>query len=223
MELHPDQTDVEERGRAVGRLSDAMTELDKNGVLSIVQKELNAGRDPLELVDEAREGLEVIGAKYEIGEFFLIELMRAAQIFQAIAEVLNPKLKEVHGSVQSKGRMVIGTVFGDIHDLGKNIVKVLLECKGVEVIDLGVNVPIEVFVKKVKEYKPRVLGLSALLTASVPEMNKIVTKLEEAGLRDDLKVICGGGIVGEVRGEMKADLATTNVNEGIRVIESWLH
>jgi methanogenic corrinoid protein MtbC1 len=207
----------------MGKLSDAMTELDKDGLLSIVRRELNVGRDPLELVDEAREGLEVIGAKYEKGEFFLIELMRAAQLFQAIAEVLNPKLKEVHGSIQAKGRMVIGTVFGDIHDLGKNIVKVLLECKGVEIIDLGVNVPIEVFVNKVKEYKPRVLGLSALLTASVPEMNKVVTKLEETGLRDDLKVICGGGIVGEVREEMKADFATTNVNEGIRVIQGWLH
>ena len=207
----------------MAKLSDAIAALDKGGVMKIVEEEINTGRDPLDMVDEAREGLEMVGKKFEKGEFFLIELMRAAQVFQAAAEVINPKLKEMHGDQKAKGKMVIGTVYGDIHDLGKNLVKILLECKGVEVIDLGVNVPAEQIVAAVKEHQPQVLGLSALLTASVPEMNKVVTLLEEAGIRDSVKVVCGGGIVGEVREEMKADHATVDANAGVKVIESWLN
>jgi methylmalonyl-CoA mutase cobalamin-binding domain/chain len=207
----------------MAKLSEAIAALDKDVVMKIVDEELSTGRDPLDMVDEAREGLEMVGKKFEKGEFFLIELMRAAQVFQAAAAVINPKLKEMHGEQKAKGKMVIGTVYGDIHDLGKNIVKILLECKGVEVIDLGVNVPAEQIVAAVKEHQPQVLGLSALLTASVPEMNKVVTLLEEAGIRDGVKVVCGGGIVGEVREKMKADHATVDANEGVKVIESWLN
>lgn len=207
----------------MGKLSEAIIALNKEGVLEIVKQDIDAGRDPLELVAEARIGLEEVGNKFETGEFFLLELIRAAQVFQAAADVFNPAIKQMHGGVEAKGKMVIGTVAGDIHDLGKNIVKILLECKGVEVIDLGVNVPTEQIIASVKEHKPQVLGLSALLTASVPEMNKVVSQLEEAGLRDDLKIICGGGIVGEVRGEMKADFATVDAIEGVKVIESWLN
>ena len=207
----------------MGKLSEAILALNKESVLEIVKKDIDAGHDPLELVEEARIGLEEVGKKFETGEFFLIELIRAAQVFQAAADVFNPAIKKMHGNVDAKGKMVIGTVAGDIHDLGKNIVKILLECKGFEVIDLGVNVPTEQIVAAVKEHKPQVLGLSALLTASVPEMNKVVTLLEEAGIRGGVKVICGGGIVGEVREEMKADHATIDANEGVRVIESWLN
>ena len=207
----------------MAKLSEAIAALDKDVVMKIVDEELSTGRDPLDMVDEAREGLEMVGKKFEKGEFFLIELMRAAQVFQAAAAVINPKLKEMHGEQKAKGKMVIGTVYGDIHDLGKNIVKILLECKGVEVIDLGVNVPAEQIVAAVKEHQPQVLGLSALLTASVPEMNKVVTLLEEAGIRDGVKVVCGGGIVGEVREKMKADHATVDANEGVKVIQSWLN
>jgi len=207
----------------MGKLSEAILALNKESVLEIVNQDIDAGRDPLELVEEARRGLEEVGNKFETGEFFLIELIRAAQVFQAAADVFNPAIKKMHGDAEFKGKMVIGTVAGDIHDLGKNIVKTWLECKGIEVIDLGVNVPTEQIVESIREHKPQVLGLSALLTASVPEMNKVVSLLEEAGLRDDLKIICGGGIVGEVREEMKADYVTVDANEGVKVIESWLN
>jgi methanogenic corrinoid protein MtbC1 len=206
----------------MGKISEAIIALNKEGVLAAVKNDIDAGRDPLKLVEEARIGLEEVGKKFETGEFFLLELIRAAQVFQAAAELFNPAIKKLHGNVEAKGKMVIGTVDGDIHDLGKNIVIILLECKGVEVIDLGVDVPADQFIESVKEHKPKVLGLSALLTASVLEMNKVVTMLEESGLRDALKIICGGGIVGEVRGEMRADFATIDANEGIRMIESWM-
>jgi methylmalonyl-CoA mutase cobalamin-binding domain/chain len=207
----------------MGELKAALIKLNKEGVLSAVNTDIEAGRDPLEIVDEAREGMEEIGQKFEAGEFFLMELMRAAQIFEAAAEVLNPVIKERYGEVKSKGTILLGTVKGDIHDLGKNIVGNLLECRGFEVIDLGVDVPADVFVEKIKEHKPQVVGLSALLTACVQEMNKTVKAMEEAGIRDDVKVIVGGGIVGEVsKSEIGANYATTDANDGIRVIEAWI-
>lgn len=206
----------------MGELKAALIKLNKEGVLSVVNTDIEAGRDPLEIVDEARDGMEEVGQKFEAGEFFLMELMRAAQIFEAAAEVLNPVIKERYGDVESKGTVLLGTVKGDIHDLGKNIVGNLLECRGFEVIDLGVDVPVDVFIEKIKEHKPQVVGLSALLTACVQEMSKTVKAMKEAGIRDDVKVIVGGGIVGEIRNnEIGADYATTDANDGIRVIDGW--
>ena len=207
----------------MGKLADALVVLDKDAALAAVDEGLNAGVDPLVLVDDAREGLEVVGQKFDDGEFFLMELMRAAQIFQSAADVLNPKIVEVYGSVETTGKVVMGTVAGDIHDLGKNIVKILLECRGVAVIDLGVDVPTGKFVEAVREHQPDVVGMSALLTASVSEMNKNVDAIEEAGLRDQVKVILGGGIVGEIDQSMlKADHATADANAGVRQIERWI-
>jgi methanogenic corrinoid protein MtbC1 len=198
----------------MGKLSDALVALDKDAVLSVVNQAVQADQDPLELVDEARQGLEIVGEKFDSGEFFLMELMRAAQIFQSAAEIINPKIKEKYGRITSKGKVLLGTVAGDIHDLGKNIVKVLLECRGMEVVDLGVDVPVEAFVEKIIEVEPDVVGevvdlgvdvpveafvekiievepdvvgLSALLTASIPQMKTTIEAIEAAGLRDDLK------------------------------------
>lgn len=207
----------------MGNLADALISLDKDTALAATEEALEAGTDPLALVDDAREGLEIVGEKFDSGEFFLMELMRAAQIFQSVADVLNPKIVEAYGGVETSGRVVIGTVAGDIHDLGKNIVKILLECRGVEVIDLGVDVPGQAFVAAVLEHRPQVVGMSALLTASVAEMNHNVEALEAAGVRDQVKVIVGGGIVGEIEGTMlKADYATVDANAGVRQIEQWI-
>jgi methanogenic corrinoid protein MtbC1 len=207
----------------MGKLADSLVALDKNGALAATNQALEANQDPLALVDEARQGLEIVGQKFDAGEFFLMELMRAAQIFQSVADVLNPKIVEIYGGVETSGKVVMGTVAGDIHDLGKNIVKILLECRGMEVIDLGVDVPTERFVEALREHEPQVLGMSALLTASVAEMNKNVEAIEAAGLREQVKVILGGGIVGEIDQSMlKADSATIDANWGVRQIEQWV-
>ena len=204
-------------------LADSLVALDKDAALAATEEALDANQDPLVLVDEARQGLEVVGLKFDSGEFFLMELMRAAQIFQSVADVLNPRIVEAYGGVETTGKVLMGTVAGDIHDLGKNIVKILLECRGVEVIDLGVDVPTERFVEAVKEHQPQVVGMSALLTASVAEMNKNVQVMEAAGLRDQVKVILGGGIVGEIDQSMlHADHATVDANQGVRLIEQWI-
>ena len=207
----------------MGKLAGALLALDKKAALAATEEALQSGTDPLALVDEARVGLAQVGEKYDSGEFFLMELMRAAQIFQAIAQVLNPKIVEAHGAVKTSGKVVLGTVAGDIHDLGKNIVKILLECRGIEVIDLGVDVKTAKFVEAVRVHAPQVVGMSALLTASVSEMNKNAEALEAAGLREGVKLIVGGGIVGEIdQSNLKVDYATVDANAGVRLIEQWI-
>ena len=207
----------------MGRVAEAMASLDKEKLLTAVNEELQVGKDPLELVEDARAGLERVGSEFEKGNFFLMELMWAAQIFKEAVKIISPSIRQKYGVTQSKGRILMGTVKGDIHDLGKSIVRDLLECSGYEVVDLGVDVPPEAFVKKAREFKPQVLGLSALLTAAVSQATATTSEMKAAGLRDGMKVIIGGGVVGEVSAkEFGVDYATTNANEGIRIIEKWV-
>jgi dimethylamine corrinoid protein len=214
---------MEERRRSLGKLSEAMVALDKEGVLDAVEKGINTNIDPIKLIEEAREGLERVGEEFEKGNYFLMELMRAAQIFKEAASFINPKIQECYKDVATKGKVLIGTVSGDVHDLGKGIVANLLKCRGFEVIDLGVDIPEQVFVEKIKEHNPQVVGMSGLLTTSIPVMGKTVKAIEKAGLRGRVKVIVGGGVVGEVKtSDIGVDFATSNANEGIRIIEDWI-
>jgi dimethylamine corrinoid protein len=207
----------------MGKLSEAMAALDKEGVIAAVKEGIKTDRDPVEMIEEARMGLEIAGQEFEKGNFFLMELMRAAQIFKAAAALLDPVIKECHGDTQVKGTVLIGTVSGDVHDLGKGIVATLLQCAGFEVIDLGVDVSEAEFVAKIKEKTPQVVGMSGLLTTSIPVMKSTVGAIEMAGLRERVKVIVGGGVVGEVdTTSIGVDHATSNASEGIRIIEEWI-
>jgi len=206
----------------LGKLSDALFALDKDGVLRVVKADLDAGRNPLDLIEDAREGLQKVGEEFEKGNLFLMELMRATQIFKSAAALITPRMKERGRGEEVKGKVLIGTVSGDVHDLGKGIVASLLECEGFEVVDLGVDVPEIVFAAKVKEHNPQVVGMSGLLTTSIPVMGRTVQALAEAGLRGNIMIIAGGGIVGEVdASRIGADFTTSNANEGVRMINEW--
>ena len=207
----------------MGKVADAMASLDKDALINEVNEALNSGTDALAIVEDARRGLERVGAEYEKGTFFLMELMWASQMFKDALVILGPKIKENAGTTSAKGRVVMGTVKGDIHDLGKSLVRDLLECGGYEVADLGVDVPSSDFVKKIGEMKPQVLGMSALLTAAVAQASETIGEIKKAGQRSGLKIIMGGGVVGEINAsEFGLDYATTNASEGIRVIEKWI-
>ena len=206
----------------MGKLTDAMTALDKDGVLAAVNEALAADQDPLALVEEARQGLEAVGEAFNAGTLFLMELMWGAEIFKEAMALISPRLKALYGSAVSKGVVLVGTVKGDVHDLGKNIVKSLLECNGFSVVDLGVDAPPEAFVAGIREHNPQVVGMSALLTAAIAQVNLTVEAIEQAGLRDRVKIIVGGGIVGEVKkSAVNVDYAAVNASEGIHVIEGW--
>ena len=207
----------------MGKVSDAIAALDDGAACAAVRADLESGRDPMELIDEARLGLQEVGERFDTGQCFLIELIRAAQVFQEAADLINPKLMELYGSGVPRGKVLIGTVAGDIHDLGKSIVKVLLDCRGVEIMDLGVDVAPPVFVAAVRDFDPDVIGMSALLTAAIPQFRTTVEALEAAGLRDEVKIIVGGGTVIDLEASVvKADHVARDANEGVAVMLAWL-
>jgi methanogenic corrinoid protein MtbC1 len=207
----------------MGAVSDAIAALDGATTRDVVAADLAAGRDPMELIDEARLGLQEVGDKFDRGEYFLIELIRAAQVFQEAAGLINPKLQEMYGSGESRGKVLLGTVAGDIHDLGKSIVKVLLEARGVDVMDLGVDVPAETFIAATREFQPDVVGMSALLTAAIPQFKSTIEAMDAAGLRGGVKVVVGGGTVIDLQADaLGADHVAADANEGVERMLEYL-
>jgi 5-methyltetrahydrofolate--homocysteine methyltransferase len=156
----------------------------------VINGHLASGVDPLDVLDVLRQTLGAVGDKYEEGEFFLSELIMAGYLASEVAKLLKPHLLKTQQT--ALGTVVMGTVKGDIHDIGKNIVIMMLDAAGFEVIDLGVDVPTEKFVEAVQTMKPDVLGISALLTSTIDRVKEIVDALETNDLRDKVKVIAGG-------------------------------
>lgn len=168
-------------------------ELEEEETLDAVRKALEEGVDPLTLVESLREGMSIVGRRFEDKEYFLSELIMSAEIFKEAIEIIEPRLDAGYG--EPKGKVVIGTVQGDIHDIGKNIVATLLRCDGFEVHDVGVDAPVDAFVAKLKETGAAMLGLSGLLTVAFDGMKAVVESVEASGLRDSVKIFIGGGPV----------------------------
>ncbi|MDP2931382.1 MAG: cobalamin-dependent protein, partial [Chloroflexota bacterium] len=161
-------------------LAQALAELNKDRVNQLVEAKLKDGRAPLDIVSELNAGMTEVGERFTAGEYFLSELIYSSHIMKGVMEKLEPLLKDA-GTGKSAGKVVIGTVKGDIHDIGKNIVIALLKGTGFEVVDVGVDVLAETFVAKVRETGARVLGLSAMLNSTLPEMKKVVDAIAAAG------------------------------------------
>jgi 5-methyltetrahydrofolate--homocysteine methyltransferase len=196
-----------------------MTDLDQ--INSVIDKKLDAGIDPLDILDALNQALEKVGNRYEEGEFFLSELIMAGYLASEISKKLKPLMKD--GAKQSQGKLVIGTVKGDIHDIGKNIVIMMLDAAGFEVIDLGVDVPADKFVEAVKTETPQILGLSALLTSTMNEIKPIIDALHEQGLRDKVKVVVGGRpITQEFVDEVGADGFAEDSIKAIQLIRDLI-
>lgn len=140
-------------------------------------------------------GMDIVGEKMQSGDLFIPEVLMAARAMSFSVEILKPLLAE--GEATSAGKVIIGTVKGDLHDIGKNLVVMMIESAGFEVIDLGVDVEPDMFVKAIKENKPSLVGLSALLTTTMPMMRKSIESIEESGLRDSLNIIVGGAPVSQ--------------------------
>jgi corrinoid protein of di/trimethylamine methyltransferase len=187
---------LESKEEVFQRLRNAIVQLDIDGIRRIAQEALDKGIPAYEAVMEGMsKGMEIVGKKFEEGEFFLSDLIMAGETMKAGMEVLKPHLKA--GQVKSMGRVVIGTVKGDIHDIGKNIVSTLLSSAGFEVHDLGVDVDVDRFVKAVQEFKAHILAMSALLTVTMPYMEEVIKAVEKEGIRSQLKIIVGGAPLSE--------------------------
>jgi corrinoid protein of di/trimethylamine methyltransferase len=198
-------------------LTDSMVELDKDLVVSNTQKAIDSDLPSLEILEKGLlPGLNIIGEKFENEEMFLPELMKSATIFQEAMEKLRPVIKEKGEVSQKKGTVVIGTVKGDLHYIGKNIVKLLMETRGFEVFDLGVDVDPFSFVKKADEVGADIIALSALLTTTLVGQRDVIEALDNAGKREKYKIMVGGGAVTpEWAEEIKADAYSETAYDAI--------
>jgi len=198
----------------------ALADFDEDFVLETLKSRLKDGEPPLALLKELQKGMALVGERYE-KEYFLSDLMLSADLFRRSMEVLIPSLSAEKG--EFVGRLLIGTPKGDIHDLGKNIFTSLARGLGFEVMDLGVNVPVETFVEKVKEFKPDILGFSALITPGFTPMKEVVDILKAQKLRASLKVIVGGGVVtSTVKEFIGADGFTTDAMDGLNQCKAFV-
>ncbi|MEM3522340.1 MAG: corrinoid protein [Candidatus Bathyarchaeia archaeon] len=200
-------------------LKKAVIECDEETAKKIAEEVLKKGIDPLEAIRQGlMEGMKVVGEKMAKSEVFITEVMMAAEAMKAAIEILKPQLSEKRISEITIGKVVLGTVYGDIHDIGKNIVATMLEAAGFEVFDIGCDVPTPKFIEKAEEVKADIIGASALLTVTKLEQEKIIKLLKELGLRDKYKVIVGGAIVTqEWANEIGADGYGKDAEEAVRV------
>jgi len=181
--------------RVSEKIAALIAEVEEEETLEEVRRALDEGADPLSLVESLREGMTVVGDRFEAKEYFLPDLILAAEIFKGAIALLEPRLQTK--DISNKGTVVIGTVQGDIHDIGKNMVATMLKCNGYDVHDLGVDVSPQAFVDKASSTNADLVAMSGLLTLAFDAMKDTVDALAEAGLRDGLKIIIGGGPVNE--------------------------
>ena len=204
----------------MNEISKAITELEEDTVLRLVKEKLDAGEDPLGILEACRVGMAEIG-KGSGDSIFLTDLIMAGEIFNEAMEILMPKL--AGASTINLGKVVIGTVQGDIHNIGKDITINFLKAEGFEVVDLGVDVPAQKFVDAIKEHNPPVVGMSGLLTLSIEPMKKSVDAIVAAGLRDKVKVIIGGERTDDdVCKHVGADAWVNDAIDGIKIIKNWV-
>jgi methylmalonyl-CoA mutase cobalamin-binding domain/chain len=199
----------------------SIVEMEEEEAIKKAKEYLDGGGDPQKLLEVCRDAMGEVGARFEKGEYFLSELILGGEIFKQIMEFTLPKIKGE--SVKKIGKIVLGTVKEDVHNIGKDIFKVFAEASGFEVIDIGIDTPEEKFVETVKEHKPDIVGMSCLITAGVTSMKKTVDKLKEAGLRDSIKIIIGGGRVDEsVKEFTGADAWADDAAKGVRLCKQLI-
>lgn len=206
-------------------MNTSITEAVRDGntydIEELLQSRIDSGARPFDLLQAMTDGLEQCGHKFEAGEYFLPELLMAGDAFNSGMKVLEPHLGQV--TLGKEGKVLMGTVAGDVHDIGKNLVGFLLKSSGFEVVDLGTDVSTETFVDAVKKHEPDVLGLSALLTTTMLGMADIIKAMDAQGLRKRTKVIIGGGPVSvRFAEEIGADGYASDAVEGIRKIKALI-
>jgi methanogenic corrinoid protein MtbC1 len=203
-------------------LKEALIELREGDALRITDELLAGSTDPLVIVSSCKEAMDVIGQRFANGEAFIPELIMAGEIMQAITAKVTPRLA-AQAESDKLGSVVVCTVEGDVHDIGKDIVATMLHIGGFEVIDLGVDVPVKTVVDKVREVRPNVLGLSGLLTVAFESMKATVGAIDEAGLRDGLKIMLGGAPVNEdVRVFAGADGWAKDAVGAVDLAKTWI-
>ena len=205
-----------------GDLVNTLADLKEQEVIKIAKDRLSAGEEPLKILDDARKAMGIVGKRFADGQYFIPDLVYSGEILKAVTEIVKPKLTKV-AETKRLGKVVFGTVAGDIHDIGKDIVVFMLDVSGFEVFDLGVDVPAQKFVDKIKESGAPIVGLSGFLTLAFDSMKQTVEAIKDAGLRDKVKVMIGGGqITDEVRKYTGADAFGKDAMAGVSLAKKWI-
>ena len=202
-------------------LVEAIADMREDDAIHEVNTQLETGGDPLQILEDCRQAMSLVGQRFEAGEYFVPELILAGEMLKQISTLVKPKMTQTAG-VKKHGSVVVGTVQGDIHDIGKDIVVFMLDVNGFEVYDLGVDVAPEKFIEKMKEVKPDVIALSGFLTLSYDSMKNTVAAIEAAGLRNGTKIMIGGGTVDEqIRSYAGADAFGKDAMAAVALAKSW--
>ncbi len=205
-----------------GDLVSALADLKETEALEITRNRLGAGDDPLNILNDARRALETVGKRFASGEYFIPDLVYSGEILKEITDIVKPKLVKA-AEVKRLGKVIIGTVAGDIHDIGKDIVVFMLDVNGFEVYDLGVDVPAQKFVDKIAETNASIVGLSGFLTLAFDSMKETIEAIRAADLRDKVKIMIGGGqIDDEVRKYTQADAYGRDAMAGVSLAKEWV-
>ena len=206
------------------QLVEAISEMREEEAFALAKAMLDRGEDPVRVLELCREARDLVGKRFEKQEYFLPELVLAGEMLENIGAIAKPLIVEKSGGEAKKlGRVLIGTVHGDLHDIGKNIVTFMLDINGFEVKDIGIDVPVAKFVEEIREFKPSVVGLSGFLTLAFDSMKETVQAIEAAGLRKQMKIMIGGGQVDEaVRTYTGADAYGSNAVAAVTLCRQWI-
>ena len=206
------------------QLVEAIAEMREEEAVALAKEMLDRGENPVRVLELCREAMDIVGKRFEKQEYFLPELVLAGEMLENIGAMAKPLIMEKSGGAAKKlGRVLIGTVHGDLHDIGKNIVTFMLDINGFEVKDIGIDVPVAKFVDEIRDFKPSVVGLSGFLTLAFDSMKETVQAIEAAGLRRELKIMIGGGQVDEaVRTYAGADAYGSNAVAAVTLCRKWI-
>ena len=203
-------------------LAKLLSDLKEPEALEFVEKALAEGADPMDLLGQAKEGMNIVGQRFADDYYFIPDLVFSGEILKGIVKLLEPHLKKAEAT-ERLGKVVMGTVAGDIHDIGKDLVVFMLDVHGFEVLDLGIDVPAEKFVETIKESGSTVVGLSGFLTLAFDSMKETVDAIKEAGLRDQVKIMIGGGQMNDdVKSYAGADAYGKDAVAAVKLAQGWI-
>ena len=205
-----------------GDLKTILADLKEKDALGIAKNRLDTGDNPLSILNDARHGMEIVGERFSNGEYFIPDLIYSGEILKQITDMVKPKLAKA-ATVKRLGKLVLGTVAGDIHDIGLNIVDFMLDVNGFEVHNLGVDVPAQKFIDKIKETEASIVGLSGFLTLAFDSMKETIDAIKTDGLRDKVKIMIGGGQIDEeIRKYTGADAYGKDAMAGVSLAKKWV-
>ncbi|MCJ7593496.1 MAG: cobalamin-dependent protein [Desulfobacterales bacterium] len=207
-----------------GELAKLLSDLKEPEALAFVEKALGDGVDPMELLGDGKEGMNIVGRRFADADYFIPDLVFSGEILKGIVKMLEPHFKDKESEEDERlGKVIIGTVAGDIHDIGKDLVVFMLDVSGFKVTDLGIDVPVQKFVDAIKETGSTVVGLSGFLTLAFDSMKETVEAIDKAGLRDKVKIMIGGGQMDEqVRDFTGADAYGKDAMEAVKLAQGWI-